>query len=100
MKTVFSEEKGLVPDAQSLHEFLDENKIEKDSVHPGIRIDKDDWISIFFKATNGKFYEEVNSCGYEVYLYEFESEEEYQICLRTCLFVNCNMKFLSNNNPT
>jgi hypothetical protein len=100
MKTVFSEEKGLVPDSQTLSEFLHENKIEPDNVYPQIRIDKDDWISNFYKATNGKFYEEVNSCGYEIHLYEFESEEEYQICLRTCLFVNCDIKFLSNNNPT
>lgn len=96
MKTIFSEEKGLVPDAQTLSEFLHENKIEPDSVYPQIRIDKDDWISEFYKATNGKFYEEVNSCGYEIYLYEFESEEEYQTCLKSCLLVNCGMSFLKS----
>ena len=97
MKTVFSEEKGLVPDGQTLSDFLDENKIEPDNVYPQIRIDKDDWISKFYKATNGKFYKEVNSFGYEFYrVYEFESEEEYQTCLKSCLFVNCGMSFLKS----
>lgn len=98
MKTIFNKE-GHGDDAESLHQFIDRNKIEKDGNHATLRIDKDDWISIFYKATNGKFYKETTSCGYEIHLYEFESEEEYQTCLKTCLFVNCGMS-LSNNNPT
>lgn len=99
MKTVFSKEVHG-NDAESLHQFVDRNRIEQDSSHATLRIDKDDWIATFYKATNGKFYFEKNSCGYEIYLHEFDSEVEYQSWVRNCLLVNCSMGFLANNNPT
>jgi hypothetical protein len=93
MKTIFSKE-GHGDDQQSLYQFEQENKIVEDSCHPKLRIDKDDWTSIFFKATNGKFYLEKNSCGYKVSLQEFKSEKEYQLLARIYLLDHCQMQFL------
>lgn len=93
MKTIFSIEAPR-DDQQTLYQFEQENKIVEDSSYPKLTIDRDDWIAIFYKATNGKFYLERHFCGCEIYLDEFESEKEYQLHLRIFFFDYCQLQFL------
>ena len=96
MKLIFYREGQ---EGQSLFQFLHENKIEIDDYNfPSIRIDYEDWIAQYYLATNGNYYKEFNSCGYENYLYQFDSEEEFKTNL-TDLLVN-RFKITEFSNPT
>lgn len=93
MKLIFYKEGE---EGQTLFQYLDENKIEIDDYSfPSIRIDYTDWIAHYYLATNGNYYKEFNSCGYEIYLYQFKSEEEFKADLKECLIDKCNLMFLN-----
>ena len=95
MKRIFYREGQ---DEDSLNSYLNKHRIEQDeSTIPSIRIDYQDWFAKYYLATNGNYYKEFYFCGYEEYLYQFDSEEEFKADLTNVLVNRCNLKLLSNS---
>lgn len=94
MKLIFYREGQ---DGDSLVSYLIKHKIDDSSTFPAIRIDYEDWIAKYYLATNGNYYKEFYSCGYEEDLYQFDSEEEFKADMKDCLVNSCNLEFLNKD---
>lgn len=90
MKTIFYQEGQSDTDQETIYQFFDKNNIQVDNRYPTVQIDHEDWAAVFFKATNGRYYQEFNSCGYEITLSEMECEDELKDQIKTYL-IKCGI---------